>query len=824
MTNTMSGKPSDGIKTIHSKIDYTLCSVSLAARVSCCTIDHSPRDWAEAPRSNYHAALVTCLDWSNLWATPADGNPEDQPKVQGHKLNAYPNYSRLNKVTAAAIAERVSKDLHGRFRNLRGIWNGRKSNATKRDELLRILKAVILKAAHAVLGTVRETSSARKEADVMMSSRWESLCDLVRRALGHTLHSHVGPRVSFDGPEIANHRAYFATQGVALPDTPGEWRRWWAKCDDHKADAMTASADMITTDKLALSDPKRFYRETTKPFSSSKIPALRTAKGTVTSDAGIEMALTDYLRHTGKQPPAEEERSNEPSSHAWSRKRSKNSHLLSAMMDAIDMPTMTRITGTLDSTSAPGYDGISPALLKAVLTSTWTERVPRGPMDDLRERIDLKFNTSFQNMRDSLGYREGTAQALRRMPNPNPYRSIIKEPNLCRQVLLRILNLCLLTRDIPAFEKHGITTGLPKSEGLVTSTDDLRPISVGPTISRLLNKIMADRLSTLLVRHQVLDKAQFAFLPGGDIHEPISSAIACYRDRKAHEKALYAIYYDISKAYDTIRWSSIKEALERIGLGDDFVTFVMSSLQGTTLSMRTNRAGHVTPAIEMHKAIKQGCPLAPLLFVIVMDELHCALREHHTGYTIKNPLRARKWKVTSRGYCDDTCIFAGTMKELRAMNATVHSFFQKHGLIISEKKTKITGRHADGSPLTESVVWPGSNKPFEVVPPDKPIKHLGCLITVDLEWSAQINKMNACVLTTISHLKSGRLTTFQAAILSKHVTGKNGNWHATCGYPLQPHGPLGHLACSCPCHPRGAWIHQPSSLWCGNGVPPDPTN
>ena len=41
MTNTMSGKPSDGIKTIHSKIDYTLCSTSLAARVSCCTIDHA---------------------------------------------------------------------------------------------------------------------------------------------------------------------------------------------------------------------------------------------------------------------------------------------------------------------------------------------------------------------------------------------------------------------------------------------------------------------------------------------------------------------------------------------------------------------------------------------------------------------------------------------------------------------------------------------------------------------------------------------------------------------------------------------------------------
>ena len=73
-----------------------------------------------------------------------------------------------------------------------------------------------------------------------------------------------------------------------------------------------------------------------------------------------------------------------------------------------------------------------------------------------------------------------------------------------------------------------------------------------------------------------------------------------------HDKSLFAVYYDISKAYDTIRWSSIKRAMLAIGLGPDFVSFVMASLKGTTLKMRTNRPGHVTRAVEMHKAIKQG--------------------------------------------------------------------------------------------------------------------------------------------------------------------------------------------------------------------------
>ena len=141
-------------------------------------------------------------------------------------------------------------------------------------------------------------------------------------------------------------------------------------------------------------------------------------------------------------------------------------------------------------------------------------------------------------------------------PDPNRHTDQMVEPTTTRALFLEILNLCLTTRDIPASEKHGITTALPKAEGLVASTDSIRPISVGPAISRLLNKIIADRLSSLLVRHEILHSAQFAFLPGGDIHEPINSTLACYRDSAKYQKACYAVFYDMSKAYDTLRWSN----------------------------------------------------------------------------------------------------------------------------------------------------------------------------------------------------------------------------------------------------------------------------
>ena len=63
-----------------------------------------------------------------------------------------------------------------------------------------------------------------------------------------------------------------------------------------------------------------------------------------------------------------------------------------------------------------------------------------------------------------------------------------------------------------------------------------------------------------LVKYGLIDKSQFAFKPGCDIHEPIAATTAYFRDiivMKAYDKGCFAIYYDISKAYDTmIRWSS----------------------------------------------------------------------------------------------------------------------------------------------------------------------------------------------------------------------------------------------------------------------------
>ena len=150
-----------------------------------------------------------------------------------------------------------------------------------------------------------------------------------------------------------------------------------------------------------------------------------------------------------------------------------------------------------------------------------------------------------------------------------------------------------------------------------------------------------------------------------------------------------------------------------------------------------------------------------------MDEMHRGLRQLGVGYKLTNGPR-----IGSRGYCDDTYIVAETAESLQRMNdEVIYPFFHKHGLLINEVKTKVTGINVDGSPYEGQMFWPGSGIPFETVHPAKPVRYLGALITLTLDWTPQINAVQAMVAMTAAHLESGRLTLYQGICITKFVTG-----------------------------------------------------
>ena len=76
---------------------------------------------------------------------------------------------------------------------------------------------------------------------------------------------------------------------------------------------------------------------------------------------------------------------------------------------------------------------------------------------------------------------------------------------------------------------------------------------------------------------------------------------------------------DFKKAYDKVSWKYIIESLKQMGCGENFCIMVKTLLGNATARVNVN--GDLTEAFKLSRSIRQGCPLAPLLYTIASDGL-----------------------------------------------------------------------------------------------------------------------------------------------------------------------------------------------------------
>ena len=152
---------------------------------------------------------------------------------------------------------------------------------------------------------------------------------------------------------------------------------------------------------------------------------------------------------------------------------------------------------------------ISTALFRAFTNQNWTETQPRQRKDIKREYFK---RTKHEEWILNTELAENTRQWTDRgMIGPRPQRGVMPEidvpthrtikvqPTRAVELLTMITTLAITEcRDLPANQKLSVVTGLPKTGAFLQDVCNLRPISVGPVIGRLIDKIMATRFGQYL--------------------------------------------------------------------------------------------------------------------------------------------------------------------------------------------------------------------------------------------------------------------------------------------------------------------------------------
>lgn len=197
-----------------------------------------------------------------------------------------------------------------------------------------------------------------------------------------------------------------------------------------------------------------------------------------------------------------------------------------------------------------------------------------------------------------------------------------------------------------------------------------RPISCCNTLYKYISKLLSSRLACVL--SEIVNPAQAAFVKGRSL---IQNMLVCHdllRHYKRKTSPTCLIKIDLTKAYDMVQWDFLQEMLEGYKFLVKFIQQVMECV--TTGSFPININEEECGYFEGKRGLRQGDPLSPLLFVLVMKYFSRIMSRMSTLPDYRFHVMRKGQQLTHLTFADDLVIFYKGSEQVvkRVMEAINH--------------------------------------------------------------------------------------------------------------------------------------------------------
>jgi hypothetical protein len=239
--------------------------------------------------------------------------------------------------------------------------------------------------------------------------------------------------------------------------------------------------------------------------------------------------------------------------------------------------------------------------------------------------------------------------------------------------LAHIFNLSLSTGTFPSELKLCRVIPIFKS-GSALECDNYRPISLLSSISKVLEKIVSEKLISHLLENDLLYTHQYGFLPQKSTEHSLMQILSYVSKALNDGNFCIGVFLDLKKAFDVCSHNILLKKLEKMGISGTAHLWFKNYLSGRSQLVEIN--GCKSDALSLDISVIQGSILGPILFL-------CYINDFYTATTLFSVL-----------FADDTAGF-GQGKNLKDLTIYVNgelkkiaNWFRSNKMAVNTSKTK----------------------------------------------------------------------------------------------------------------------------------------
>ena len=248
--------------------------------------------------------------------------------------------------------------------------------------------------------------------------------------------------------------------------------------------------------------------------------------------------------------------------------------------------------------------------------------------------------------------------------------------------ILPLLSICITSMFIHGYLPETLMSVvlvpiIKDKTGKISSKDNYRPIALASIMSKLVERIILERIETCLQtssnqfgfkRNHGTDQCIFVLKDIIDIYTKFSSRVS-------------VCFLDASKAFDRINHNVLFEKLRKRGICGYLLRILVYWYESQTMCVRWGNL--ISESFTVSNGVRQGGILSPRFFSVYMDDLSSMLNKLGVGCYVRDIL------INHLMYADDMVLIAPATAALQMLLRECQKFGLVHDMVFNPKKSAV---------------------------------------------------------------------------------------------------------------------------------------